>query len=110
RKVAHFLFLDCRGSDGPNDLYCRIALNSSNWRNLPRSFLAYNSFDLHDGTAMPAIDSRIFRRGLPVQPTYFRPPCFIAQPGSFLPLQFSQFAHDPEGLRAPFRNRTAICA
>ena len=31
RKAAHFLFLDCGGSDGPNDLHCRIAFNSSNW-------------------------------------------------------------------------------
>jgi hypothetical protein len=31
RKAAHFLFLDCGGSDGPNDLHCRITLNSSNW-------------------------------------------------------------------------------
>ena len=22
RKAAHFLFLDCGGSDGPNDLHC----------------------------------------------------------------------------------------
>ena len=44
-------------SDGPNDLHCYITLNSSNWRDLPFSFLAYDPLDLNDRAAMPAIDA-----------------------------------------------------
>lgn len=75
-------------SDRSDDLHCRITLNSSNRRNLPFPFLAHNPLDLYDRAAVPAIESRIVRRSLPIQPPNFRPSCFIAQPGSFLPLQF----------------------
>ena len=70
-------------------MHRHIALNSSNWRDLPFFLLAHNPLDLHNRAAMPAIESCIVRRGLSIQPTDFRPPGFIAQPGSFLPLQFS---------------------
>lgn len=89
RKAAHFLFLDCGGSNGTDDLDHRITLNSSNRRDLPFSFLAYDPLDMNDCAAMPAIESCIVSRGFPVQPAYFRPPCLIAQPGSFLSLQFT---------------------
>ena len=89
REGACFLRLDWYVSDMTDDLDGRIALNSSNRRYLPFFLLAYNPFYLHDGAAMPAVDRRIVRRSLPIQPADFRPPCFIAQPGSLLPLQFS---------------------
>ena len=86
REAARFLSPDCEGLHRSNDLHRCIALNSSNRRNLPFFLLAHNPLNLHDGAAMPAIDSRIVRRNLPIQPADFRPPCFIAKPGSFLPL------------------------
>ncbi len=108
--AERFLFPDCGDSNRTDDLDCRVTLNSSHWRDLPFFFPSHNPLDLHDRAAMPAVESRIVWRGLPIQPTDFRPPCFIAQPGPLFPLQFSQLAHDPKGLRTPLHNSATVCA
>jgi hypothetical protein len=62
REAACFLRPDFDGLNGANDFDCDIALNSSNWRNLPLSLFSYNPLDLDDRPAMPVIDRRILRR------------------------------------------------
>ena len=63
REAARFLCPDWLASDGTNDLNRRITLDPSNWRDFPFSLLAHNPLDLNDRAPMPAIDSRILRRG-----------------------------------------------